>query len=53
MTAARMTSGDELKYRSGLAALGFMGWVIARGYQPPASLGEFALTVPLPNLKPS
>ena len=34
MTAARMTSGDELKYRNGLAGLGLVGWVMVPNYQP-------------------
>jgi hypothetical protein len=33
ITAARNTSGEELKYRNGLAGLGFVGRAIAPDYQ--------------------
>jgi hypothetical protein len=29
-----MTSGDELKYRKGMAGLGLVGWVMILDYQP-------------------
>jgi hypothetical protein len=34
ITAARITSGEELKYRNGLAGSGFVAWVITPDYRP-------------------